>query len=112
MAAFSPFSSRPASLRIRDAFDFESKIPSSMDSTETYSSPIFLEMSTAFCRASLDSRERNTSPPETFGSAAISLSSIILTVPGLAPIFWKMKFTMVSASEMIAFSRWTGSICC
>ena len=84
----------------------------SIASTETYSSPCDLEKSTAFCSASLDSRLRKTSPPLTLGRVAMVCSTPIFTPLRFAPIFWKMKFTMVSPSEIMAFSRCTGSICC
>ena len=112
MAALSPSSVIPASLRICDALQRVLRMPIIIASTETYSSPIDLEKSTAFWRASLLSRLRNTSPPLTFGSVCISLSIAMLTVAGLTPSFWNMKLTIVSLSPMMAFRMWTGSICC
>ncbi len=112
MAASSSFRPRPASLSMVAAGELTSKIASNKASSVTYSSPIFLAVSRAFCSTSFELRLRYGSCPDTLGRADISASTCRCTAEALAPIFWKMKLTTVSPSSITPLSRHTGSMAC
>ena len=112
MALRSSFSVIPASFRMVETVLLTVSNASMICSSETNSSPISLEYCVAFCKTSLDSRLRYGSPPDTFGSESICLSTTRATCCPFMPNFWKMKLVTFSPTFITPCMMWTGSIAC